>query len=165
MGALALVAGLVVGLRGADLFLAPVTFLAVASALAAVTLDRRGLLIVSALLGISVGGMTIGLSAEARAARDCRASWRSGARVSLTAIAIGHLPAGERGSARVRPTDLAGQEGCVWSGAVRVLYRPNLVVVIMPVSLLSTYYKCCSLVQISSTMRDCTVIITQKARL
>lgn len=120
LGALALVAGLVLGLRGADLALPSVAFLAIAAALGAVLLDRRGLLISSALLGISVGGIAIGLSAETRAARDCRASWGSGARVSLTAIAIGYLPAGERGSVRVRPTGPSEQDGCEWSGAVRV---------------------------------------------
>jgi competence protein ComEC len=120
LGALALIAGLVLGLRGVELVLPPVAFLAVAAALAAVLLDRRRLLIASALLCISVGGLVIGLSAGARAAQDCRAGWRSGARVSLTAVAIGYLPAGERGSARVRPTGPSEEEGCEWSGAVRV---------------------------------------------
>ncbi|MGD2153666.1 MAG: DNA internalization-related competence protein ComEC/Rec2 [Gemmatimonadales bacterium] len=131
LAALALVAGLVIGLRGADLFLPPVAFLAVAAALAAVLLDRRGLLVAATLLGVVVGGVVIGLSAGARAARDCRASWRSGARVSLTGIAIGYLPAGERGSARLRPTGSAGENGCRWSGAVRVWtegpLRPGMV--------------------------------------
>jgi hypothetical protein len=117
LGALALVAGLVLGLRGADLILPPVTFLAIAAGLAAVLLDRRGLLITSALLSISVGGVAIGLSAEARAARDCRASWRSGERVSLelavggTRVADGHrdwLPTGGRAGQRARPADRAG---------------------------------------------------------
>ncbi len=120
LAALALVAGLVLGLRGADLALSLLTCLAVSAALAAVLLDRRRLLVASALLGIAVGGAAIGLTAEDGAARDCRAGWRSGARVSLTAVATGYLPAGERGSARVRPTGPSEREGCVWSAAVRV---------------------------------------------
>jgi competence protein ComEC len=120
LAALALVTGLAVGLGGTDLFLPPLAFLSVTAALTAVLLDRRGLLIASALLGISAGGMVIGLAAEGRTAGDCRVRWRSGARVSLTGVALGYLPAGERGSARVRPTGTSGQEGCGWSGAVRV---------------------------------------------
>jgi competence protein ComEC len=120
LGALALVVGLVLGLRDAGSIMPPLVFMAVATALGAVLLDRRGLLIASALLSISAGGTVVGLTAEAGAARDCRASWRSGARVSLTAIAVGYLPKGERGSVRVRPTGPADEEGCEWSGAVRV---------------------------------------------
>ena len=99
--------------------LPPIVGLAIAAGLAAVLYDRRGLLVLAALLGTAAGGTVIGLAAEERARHDCRAGWESGARVEVTALAIGYLPARERGSVRVRP-ESAGEERCEWASVVRV---------------------------------------------
>lgn len=120
LAALALIAGLLLGLRGVDRVLPGAAFLAVAAGLAAVLFDRRGLAVAAALLSISAGGLAIGLSSRERAARDCRVGWESGRDVQLRGVALGYLPAGEQGGVRLRPNSRAGDETCEWSGAVRV---------------------------------------------
>lgn len=120
LAALALVVGLVTGLYGHADPLPAAALAAVASAAAALASDGRRALVVSALLGISTAGAMIGLSTRRTAATDCRNGWRSGERVRVVAVAVGFLPAGERGAVRLRPErgDRAGE--CLWAGPLRV---------------------------------------------
>ncbi len=120
LAAIALVAGLVVGLNELDRLLPAAALLSIGAGLAAVLLRRPGLLIVATLLAIGTGGLIAGVVAEEQARADCRAGWSSGASVRVSGLAIGFLPADERGSVRFRPLSPAENDGCRWSGSLRV---------------------------------------------
>jgi competence protein ComEC len=120
LSALALVAGLVIGLSGlgAAAISAAVLFVAIV-AMTALLRNERGSVVVAALLITGIGGAILGGSARGRAEDDCRRGWAANESVRLRGIAIGYLPAGERGSVRVRPVAEEAAQECVWVGPVR----------------------------------------------
>ena len=119
LAALALAAGLVVGLAGSRQLLLPAAILAAALGLIAVLQDRRELLVAGALSCLAAGGTVIGLTAKQRADGDCRSAWESGEQVTVVGLAMGWLPAGDQGSVRMRPLASAEAGECVWAGTVR----------------------------------------------
>jgi competence protein ComEC len=120
LAALAMTVGLAFGLVGLERVLSPFAGLGLAIAIAAIHYGRRDLLVWAALLIIAAAGTLTGLLAERRAEGDCRNRWKSGREVRITGVAAGFLPAGTRGSIRLRPQGGADEGGCRWTGPVRV---------------------------------------------
>ena len=103
LAALAMTAGLTLGLQGYDKPLFVCAGLGVMLALATVLREERGPLVWAVLLFIGAAGVLTGLLAEQRARADCRTAWASGQRVQIVGVSLGFLPESERGSVRLRP--------------------------------------------------------------
>jgi competence protein ComEC len=121
LAALALVAGIVAGLDGSlpHLVLGG-ALAALLTGLAALLLNARPLVVVAAAVAIATGGAISGAMEKQRAERDCRLAWKSGESVAVTGLALGYLPAGERGSVRVRPSSAPSGRPCVWAAELRL---------------------------------------------
>ncbi len=120
LAGLSLIAGLLVGLREPALGFFPAAGLAaLVFAAAAIRWNRRGHLVISSLITLAIGGALLGQVEQRLARQDCRKFWAVGHPVSLAGIALGYMPAGERGAIRIRPT-APPAEGCRWVGPMRV---------------------------------------------
>lgn len=120
LAALALVIGLVIGLRGSPSQLSPaIALVPLVVGAAALLSDRRDLLVATSFAGVVLAGLLLGNGEYQRSRGDCRRGWKAGQPVRVTALAIGYLPAGVRGSVRVRPLSPA-ESPCAWVGPLRV---------------------------------------------
>lgn len=124
LAALALLAGLVLGLGSDASIVVPLIAVGAVIGLGALVRESRLVLTASALVILCCGGLLIGGNARRYAGLDCRLGWESGAGLKVTVLALGYLPNGEDGIVRVRPLARGSPDGsssCRWNGALRLL--------------------------------------------